>query len=40
VDEFNLIRYFDLDFDGDKENGVSNSGSLTSLGLVVVSWIS
>lgn len=38
VDEFSLISHFDLDFDGDKENGVSTSGYLMSLGLVVVSW--
>jgi hypothetical protein len=25
VDEFNLIRYYDSEFDGDKENGVSTS---------------
>jgi hypothetical protein len=38
VDDFNLIRYSDSDFDGDKENGVSTSGYLMSLGSVVVSW--
>jgi hypothetical protein len=38
VDEFNLIRYSDLDFDGDKENGVSTLGYLMSLGSTIVSW--
>jgi hypothetical protein len=37
VDDFNLIGYSNSDFDGDKENGVSTSGYLTSLGLAVVS---
>jgi transposase InsO family protein len=32
VDDFNLIGYSDSDFDGDKENGVSTSGYLMSLG--------
>jgi hypothetical protein len=40
VDEFNLIKYSDSDFDGDKENGVSTSGYLMSLGSTVISWIS
>ena len=38
VDDFNLIEYSNLDFDGDKENGVSTSGYLMSLGSAVVSW--
>jgi hypothetical protein len=38
VDDFNLIGYSDSDFDGDKENGVSTSGYLLSLGSAVVSW--
>jgi hypothetical protein len=38
VNEFNLRRYFDSDFDREKENGVSTSGYLTSLGSTIVSW--
>jgi hypothetical protein len=38
VDEFNLIRYSNSDFVGHKENGVSTSCYLMSLGLAVVSW--
>jgi hypothetical protein len=38
VDDFNLIGYFNSDFVGDKENGVSTSGYLMSLGSTVVSW--
>jgi hypothetical protein len=38
VDEFNLIRYFDSDFVGDKETGLSTLGYLMSLGSIVVSW--
>eukprot|EP00253_Pinus_taeda_P009747 PITA_09747 len=37
VDEFSLIGYFDSDFDGDKETGVSTSGYAMSLGSGVVS---
>ena len=37
VDDFNLIGYSDLDFDGDKETGVSTSGYAISVGLRVVS---
>jgi hypothetical protein len=37
VDDFNLIGYFDSDFVGDKENGVSTSGYLMSLGSTTVS---
>ena len=37
VDEFNLIRYSDSEFDGDKENGVSTSGYLMSLGSTIIS---
>eukprot|EP00253_Pinus_taeda_P009574 PITA_09574 len=37
VDDFNLIRYSDSDFDGDKETGVSTSRHAMSLGLGVVS---
>jgi hypothetical protein len=38
VDDFNLIKYFDSDFVGDKENGVSTLGYLMSLGSTTVSW--
>jgi hypothetical protein len=37
VDEFNLVGYSNLDFDGDKENGVSTLGYLMSFGSLVVS---
>jgi len=32
VDDFSLIGYFDSNFDGDKENGVSTLGYVMSLG--------
>ena len=38
MDDFNLIGYSDLDFVADKENGVSTSGYLMSLGSTIVSW--
>jgi hypothetical protein len=38
VDNFNLIGYSDSDFLGDKENGVSTSGYLMSLGSTTISW--
>ena len=38
VDEFNLIGYYYLDFVGDKEDRVSTSGYLMSLGSTIVSW--
>ena len=38
VDDFSLIGYSDLDFDGDKETGVSTSGYAMSLGSGAVSW--
>eukprot|EP00253_Pinus_taeda_P036505 PITA_36505 len=38
VDDFSLIGYSDLDFDGDKETGVSTSGYARSLGSGAVSW--
>jgi hypothetical protein len=38
VDDFNLIRYFESDFVGDKENGVSTSSYLMCLGSAAVSW--
>jgi hypothetical protein len=38
VDELKLIEYSDLDFVGDKENGVSTSGYLMSLGSTTFSW--
>jgi hypothetical protein len=37
LDDFNLIKYFDLEFVGDKENGVSNSGYHMSHESIVVS---
>ena len=37
VGNFSLIGYYDSDFDGDKETGVSTSGYTISLGLGVVS---
>jgi hypothetical protein len=37
VDDFNLIRYFDSDFDRDKKNGVSTLGYLMSLRSTTVS---
>jgi hypothetical protein len=37
VDDFNLIRYSDSYFVGDKENGVSNSGYLIIIGSTIVS---
>jgi hypothetical protein len=36
VDDFNMIGYFDSDFVEDKENGVSTSNYLMSLGSTVV----
>jgi hypothetical protein len=38
VDDVSLIGYFDSDFDGDKENGVSTLGFLMSLGSTIVRW--
>eukprot|EP00253_Pinus_taeda_P012484 PITA_12484 len=38
VDDFSLIGYYDSDFDGDKETGVSTSGYAMSLGSGAVSW--
>jgi hypothetical protein len=38
VDDFNLMGYFDSNFDGDNENGVSTLGYLMSLGSAIVSW--
>lgn len=37
VGNFRLIRYFDSDFDGDKETAVSTSSYAMSLGLGAVS---
>jgi hypothetical protein len=37
VDDFNLIEYYDSDFVGDKENGVSTSRYLMSLGSTTIS---
>jgi hypothetical protein len=38
VEDFNLIGYFNSTFDGYKENGVSTSGYLISLGSAAISW--
>jgi len=38
VGNFSLIRYSDLDFDGDKETGVSISSYAMSLGSGAISW--
>jgi hypothetical protein len=38
VDDFKLVGHTYLDFDGDKENGVSTLGYLMSLGSNVISW--
>ena len=38
VGNFSLIGYFDSDFDGDKETGVSTLGYAMSLGSGAVSW--
>lgn len=38
VVDFHLTGYSDSDFDGYKENGVSNFGYLMSLGSVTTSW--
>ena len=38
VDDFKLIGYSDLDFDGDKETGVSTSRYTMSLGSAAISW--
>lgn len=37
VDDFSLIGYFDSDFDGNKENGLSTLGYVMSLGSGYVS---
>ena len=37
VGDFSLIGYFDSDFDGDKETGVSTSGYAMSLGSGAIS---
>jgi len=38
VGYFKLIGYSDLDFDGDKERGVSTSGYIMSLRSIAISW--
>jgi hypothetical protein len=38
VSYFHLIEYFDSDFDGDKEHGISTSGCLMCLGSAIVTW--
>ena len=37
VSDFHLTGYSDLDFDGDKENGLSTSGYLMTLGSAAIS---
>ena len=37
VKDFNLIGYYNSNFVGDEENGVSNLGYLTSLGSTITS---
>jgi hypothetical protein len=37
VDDFKVIGYFDSNFDGEKENKVSTSVYLMSLGSIVIS---
>jgi hypothetical protein len=38
VEDFRRVGHTDLDFDGDKENGVSTSRYLMSLGSSTISW--
>jgi hypothetical protein len=38
VEDFRLVGHIDSDFDRDKENGVSTSRYLTSLGSAAISW--
>jgi hypothetical protein len=38
VKDFKLVGHTDANFDGDKENEVSTSGYLMSLGLAALSW--
>ena len=38
VSDFHLIGYADSDFDGDKENGLSTSGYLMTLGSAIITW--
>jgi hypothetical protein len=38
IDYFNVIRYFDSNFVGDNESGVSTSSYLMSLGSSAISW--
>ena len=38
MEDFKLLGYRDSDFNGDKENGVSTSGYLMSLGSIIISW--
>jgi hypothetical protein len=40
VEDFKLVGYIDLGFDGDKENGVSTLGHLMSLASTTIPWIS
>ena len=38
MNDFNLIGYYNSNFDGDKENGVSTSRYLMSLESETISW--
>ena len=38
VSDFHLTGYADSDFDGDKENGLSTSGYLMTLGSAAITW--
>jgi hypothetical protein len=38
VEEFKLVGHTNSNFDGDKENRVSTSGYLMSLGSTAISW--
>ena len=38
VSDFHLTSYADSDFDGDKENGLSTSGYLMTLGSTAITW--
>ena len=38
VSDFHLTGYADSDFDGDKENGLSTSSYLMTLGSAAITW--
>jgi len=38
LEDFKLIRYTDSNFYGDKENGVSTSIYIMSLGSIAITW--